>query len=69
MSVFDTDDFFTHGASYVEETFIGCGGEFCPGPLVEGFPPDPTDPPVCSKCRAGTVTTVQVLRPYGMQEG
>jgi hypothetical protein len=65
--MFSTDDLFTYNTEPVTVEYIGCGGEFCAGPPVEGFPTDPTDPPMCAACRAGTVNTAIQLRPRGME--
>ena len=62
MPTEDTDDFFTFNTHEVEETFIGCGGEFCPGPYTADNPRGENDPPECSQCRAHTKHTVRVLR-------
>lgn len=51
------DDFYTYGAVPVAVTEHGCAGEFCEGIGVAVYP--------CAACRAGTVHTDIVMRPYG----
>lgn len=69
--LYATDDFHTYGTYESEETFTGCGGEFCPGPKVDGFTDEQwwngQTPFLCAACRAGTVSTVMVRRPYGSE--
>lgn len=62
-----SDDFYTYGAVPVQETYVGCGGEFCPGPYDATNPRRPDDPPECGKCARRTKSTVTVYCPIGME--
>lgn len=63
----DTDDFFTYNARNVTVEFIGCGGEFCPGPCPDDQTPaqwwDGCEPFLCAACTRGTRNTALMLLP------
>lgn len=63
-----SDDFYTYNTTTREETFTGCGGEFCPGPKPDDTWTDEQwfdgqAPFLCAQCRAGTRHTVTVRIP------
>jgi hypothetical protein len=66
MTSFDTDDLYTYNAHYETVEWIGCGGEFCPGPYDDSNPRLPGDPDECGQCRYAVPHTARQLVPNGM---